>query len=69
MRFDPGPGLAPATNSDLLTRVGVMQVCGNPRVWGDGITPMESAHLEGTATSLYSEWTAFQGRCPDTQSS
>lgn len=25
----------------------LLQVCGNARVWGDGIIPIEAAHLEG----------------------
>ena len=25
----------------------MMQVCGNARVWGDGIIPIEAAHLDG----------------------
>ena len=25
----------------------LLQVCGNARVWGDGIIPIKAAHLEG----------------------
>ncbi|CAK0738527.1 hypothetical protein CVIRNUC_001055 [Coccomyxa viridis] len=30
-----------------LVGLGYQQVCGNPEVWGDGITPVPAAHLEG----------------------
>jgi hypothetical protein len=30
-----------------LVGLGYQQVCGDPEVWGDGITPVPAAHLEG----------------------
>ncbi len=30
-----------------LVGLGYQQVCGDPEVWGDGITPVSAAHLEG----------------------
>lgn len=31
----------------MCTEAAVLQVCGNARVWGDGIIPIEAAHLHG----------------------
>ena len=30
-----------------LVGLGYQQVCGDPEVWGDGITPVCAAHLDG----------------------
>ena len=30
-----------------LVGLGYQQVCGDPEVWGDGITPVPAAHLKG----------------------
>ncbi len=30
-----------------LVGLGYQQVCGDAEVWGDGITPVPAAHLEG----------------------
>jgi hypothetical protein len=39
------------TLAERLVGLGYAQVCGQAEVWGDGITPVPSAHLDGT---LYS---------------
>lgn len=36
-----------ATWGQKFVGAGYAQVCGRPDVWGDGITPVECAHLEG----------------------
>ena len=36
-----------------LVGLGYQQVCGNPEVWGDGITPVPAAHLEGKLPAYY----------------
>lgn len=33
--------------SQKIVGLGYMQVCGKSDVWGDGVVPVESAHLEG----------------------
>lgn len=39
----------------------MLQVCGRPDVWGDGITPVECAHLEGG--DFYFEKKIYRPRC------
>lgn len=43
--------ITPASEANAVTRVNFavyrVQVCGNARVWGDGIIPIEAAHLDG----------------------
>ena len=36
-----------------LVGLGYQQVCGDPEVWGDGITPVPAAHLEGKLPAEY----------------
>ncbi len=35
------------TLAQKLVGLGYQQVCGEAEVWGDGITPLPSAHLQG----------------------
>lgn len=35
------------TLQQKLVGLGYQQVCGDAEVWGDGITPLPAAHLEG----------------------
>ena len=36
-----------ASNAQKIAGAGYQQVCGEADVWGDGIVPLASAHLEG----------------------
>lgn len=48
-KYIQGAGLRDkgATIPQKIVGAGYQQVCGNARVWGDGIIPIEAAHLEG----------------------
>ena len=35
------------TLSQRLVGVGYAQLCGDAEIWGDGVVPVASAHLEG----------------------
>ncbi len=37
--------------SQKIVGLGYQQVCGDSEVWGDGITPVPAAHLDGMPSS------------------
>ena len=50
-----------------LVGLGYQQVCGDPEVWGDGITPVSAAHLEGKLLQLsFSNVLTNRNECGDT---